>query len=292
LDIGLEKSNLVFYSYWNSDMAYGISKLSRSFPNSKAITRAHRWDIYHDEHIANYLPLRKTICDQLDAIYFISDHGRRYFESITGITSDKLRVSRLGISNSYKPVFRAQQVPFTIVSCSAMIKRKRLALLVEALSACKDLEISWTHIGDGPEDVHVQKLAAELLDEMPNIQYNFLGFLSNTKIYKYYAEEPVNLFISISESEGIPVAIMEAISFGIPVIATDVGGMAEITNNENGTLLPANPTASEVAGAIEKFCRMDDDQFQLVQRNAYRTWNETFNSASNYSLFTEQLIKL
>lgn len=41
----------------------------------------------------------------------------------------------------------------------------------------------------------------------------------------------------MSDSEGIPVSIMEAMSFGIPVIARNVGGMSEIVNEENGLLL-------------------------------------------------------
>lgn len=44
----------------------------------------------------------------------------------------------------------------------------------------------------------------------------------------------------MSLSEGIPVSIMEAISFGIPIIATNVGGNAEIVNDETGVLIPVN----------------------------------------------------
>ncbi|NCO54621.1 MAG: glycosyltransferase, partial [Bacteroidetes bacterium] len=47
----------------------------------------------------------------------------------------------------------------------------------------------------------------------------------------------VDLFINVSESEGIPVSIMEALSAGIPVIATNVGGTNEIVNNDVGFLI-------------------------------------------------------
>lgn len=49
-----------------------------------------------------------------------------------------------------------------------------------------------------------------------------------------------DLFVNMSLSEGIPVSIMEAISFGIPIIATNVGGNAEIVNDETGVLIPVN----------------------------------------------------
>lgn len=53
----------------------------------------------------------------------------------------------------------------------------------------------------------------------------------------------------MSDSEGIPVSIMEAMSFGIPVIARNVGGMSEIVNEENGLLLE-NDDAEDAASKI------------------------------------------
>ena len=47
----------------------------------------------------------------------------------------------------------------------------------------------------------------------------------------------MDYFINLSDSEGIPVSIMEAMSVGIPIIARDVGGNREIVTNNNGCLL-------------------------------------------------------
>ena len=44
----------------------------------------------------------------------------------------------------------------------------------------------------------------------------------------YYKNNIIDIFINLSASEGIPVSIMDAISFGIPCIATNVGGTGEI----------------------------------------------------------------
>ena len=45
-------------------------------------------------------------------------------------------------------------------------------------------------------------------------------------------------FINVSSSEGVPVSIMEAMTFVISVITTDLGGNTEIVNEQNGWLLP------------------------------------------------------
>lgn len=48
--------------------------------------------------------------------------------------------------------------------------------------------------------------------------------LGNQLVYDFYRNNDVDVFVNLSESEGIPVSIIETISFGVPVVATDVGG--------------------------------------------------------------------
>jgi glycosyltransferase involved in cell wall biosynthesis len=70
---------------------------------------------------------------------------------------------------------------------------------------------------------------------------------------RFYSNNPVDLFLNVSESEGIPVSIMEAMAAGIPVIATDVGGSAEIVDDSVGTIVPADTTAESLAKSIATF---------------------------------------
>ena len=60
------------------------------------------------------------------------------------------------------------------------------------------------------------------------------------------------MFINLSSSEGIPVSIMEAQSFGIPVIATNVGGSGEIVVSETGVLVDENRTEASVLLSLNK----------------------------------------
>lgn len=56
------------------------------------------------------------------------------------------------------------------------------------------------------------------------------------------------------DHKGVPVAIVEAINYDIPVIARDVGGNREIVHHsENGLLLRSNPEVNELASAISFF---------------------------------------
>ncbi len=102
-----------------------------------------------------------------------------------------------------------------------MVPVKRLNILIEALSKVSK-EAHWIHFGDGDLKDELTDLAGRILPE--NIHWKFAGYMDNKEILKQYKTMEFSVFVNVSESEGLPVSIMEAASFGIPIIATDVGG--------------------------------------------------------------------
>ena len=70
------------------------------------------------------------------------------------------------------------------------------------------------------------------------VAFNFLGAMPHSKVLEYYQTHYTDLFIQASRSEGIPVSIMEALSYGTPVLATNVGGVAELLPQGSMSLLP------------------------------------------------------
>jgi glycosyltransferase involved in cell wall biosynthesis len=114
----------------------------------------------------------------------------------------------------------------------------------------------------------------------------------NKEILSYYKNNSVDLFLNLSSSEGLPVSIMEAISFGIPVIATDVGGTKDIVNSKNGALLNADPSVEEVAEKIKSIIEMNKEDFEKLKENAVKIFNEKVNAKKNYSEFIEKINRL
>jgi glycosyltransferase involved in cell wall biosynthesis len=109
---------------------------------------------------------------------------------------------------------------------------------------------------------------------------------------EFYRNTPVHLFISTSRSEGVPVSMMEALSFGIPVMATAVGGVPELVSNHVGHLLKINPLPQEVAQAISNFISLPPAE-QYVKRQAARTvWEHNWSASTNYPSFCNTLIQL
>jgi len=244
--IGLytHSSDRVFlYSYWCSEFAHSLALVKKEEPNITAFTRAHGWDLYFERSKYDYLPLRMSIFETLDAIFPISENGRNYLLSKFDQQIDESKVvsSRLGINTGMKnDVLHRRFRKFRIVSCSNLISIKRVDLLVRSLARINDLEISWIHFGEGDQMIELQLLTQKLLSPKKNITFEFRGRVPNWELLSFYAENEIDLFVTVSKWDGIPVSLMEAMSFGIPTVATNVGGVSEIVlNDENAnSVLP------------------------------------------------------
>lgn len=269
----------IFYSYWCDDSALALALLKKQHPNIKMLSRIHGWDVYFEVSSIQYLPFRHFIASQL-SIYTISQKGIDNVLNSWKVKNASIHLSRLGTNNPFSP-FNDRAKTFTLISCSNLIPLKRIHLLVEALQNIA-FPLRWIHFGDG---VLMEELKNKSKSLPSNIQVEFRGRISNQEILQSYNELKPHLFINVSSSEGIPVSIMEAMSFGIPVIATNVGGNSEIVNAKNGVLLSENPAVQEVTDAIQRFFSMGEQDFQSYSTAAYETWNEQYNAETNYREF-------
>lgn len=281
----------VIYSYWMTDMAMIANSLKQYYKKSKSIIRAHRWDLYEEVNENNYLPYRNRVVNKADSIICISSDGKQYLDKKHIQYASKIHVSRLGTVNTSVLKIVEKTNRLSIVSCSRIISNKRVDLLIKALSE-STINIDWQHYGSGKLDLEIRNLAQKELDNKENISYKFYGDIENKELLSYYKQTNFDVFINVSSSEGLPVSIMEAMSFGIPVIATDVGGTSEIVEHKtNGLLLPANPTVEEVLQAMVYFYMYEPNVRAEMQRAAYNTWQKKYNAENNYPAFIQQYLK-
>ena len=291
-DNDYKTKKLVFYSWWTTEMTLGFAYLKKEFPNIKTVTRARAIDLYFERHNPPYLPLRNYLYNNLDAILCISEQGKNYITNKLGMKNfdEKIHISRMGSINRKSVEFSSYKnvLPFRLVSCSNIIPLKRIHLIIEALSKLNDISIEWIHFGKGELREKIYKYADSILSERENIKYSFRGYINNRELMHFYEKNQIDLFINVSEYEGTPVTIMEANSYGIPAIATDVGGVSELVNKENGFLLSGDTSAEEISKTILEFYQMTIKQKIEIRRNAYNTWNKYYNADRNFN----QLAKL
>lgn len=262
----------VIYFYWGNDACSILPFVKNSC--AKKIVRFHGSDLWEELH-HNYIPMRKYVVESMDIAVFISNMGKKYFESRYP-DKVKMLVSKLGTLD-HGAGEKSNDEVLRVLSCSYIIPLKRVPLIYKALNSISDKNIEWTHIGDGPG---LERLKSEIINS--NISVKLTGRLTNDEVIKYYRENSVDIFINLSTTEGIPVSIMEAISFNVPVIATDVGGVSEIVNESTGILLSNNPTIKEITDAVEKI------KFLELFPRAF--WNENYNADTNYKKFTDEIL--
>lgn len=279
----------VIYSYWLSIHAVVACLLKRNLPHAKTVSRAHGYDLYEYRNDINYISYRKFLLKQETAVFPISANGKKYLAQYSA--SCKTEVRRLGtidygVTYSYKRDLKT----FRIVSCSWCVPVKRIHLIIEALSKIRDFRIEWKHFGDG---TLLNSLKEKARKELPdNICWSFVGSVNNSYIYNYYKFNSIDAFINVSTSEGIPVSIMEAMSYGIPAIATDVGATAELVNTNNGILLNANFKTMELANALRKLQKMSNEDYLQLRINARVFWKDYYNAEVNYKDFYKALSQL
>lgn len=280
---GLEENNYVLYSYWLFMTARVSTLIAMEIPPALMISRAHGYDLYEEINKINYLPYRRLFLRRFDNVFPCSKNGSDYLKKKYPGISENVTTSHLGTTDFGTTEASGDGV-FRIASCSRVVPIKRLNRLVNALSLLEDsgLRIEWTHFGGGSGFEELKKLCES---KLKNIRYILKGDTKHTELMRIYSENPIDLFVNVSSSEGLPVSIMEAISFSIPVAATDVGGTKEIVvNGETGMLIPPDFTDERLSRVLKEFITGKIK----IDRSACRDfWEKNYTAKKNYQKFCE-----
>lgn len=271
----------IFYSYWGK---VGTDLWPFVKGKARLVSRFHGdWDLWGT--CDDYAPFRSQVAGVIDIAAFISSKGREYF--INRWRVDNAYVFPLGTINDGFVSSRSKDGVLRIVSCSAIYPVKRVDLIFRALQLIDDRKVEWTHIGGGRGGIEtddVVKLRMSVSQSRPNIKITLTGAMTNAEVLEFYKNNPVDLFINVSRIEGVPVSIMEAISYDIPVVATDVGATSEVVTPDCGVLISSNPSDEEVKNAILK---VSSSSFHAKEH-----WNKHYNAEINYSAWAQFLFNL
>jgi len=142
----------------------------------------------------------------------------------------------------------------TIVTVARLEKSKGLEHLIRAYGRLKERGRTFEAIiiGDGVERAHLEALIVELgLTD----QVKLLGHQTQNRIFEILLT--CRLMVMTSTVEGIPVSLMEAMAFKVPVIASDITGIPElISDGESGFLIDP----ADLEGLLDKIERLLDDE--------------------------------
>ena len=270
------QENTIIYSYWAMESAYACALLKEENSNCIAVTRCHGYDVYESRQINSYMPLKKAFLDVLDRVFPCSENAVEYIKTRYPVEGKNVILSRLGsVDHDFLSSFNDGET-LSILSCSSLVKVKRIDKIIEAVKALSETHdnIIWTHIGGGPESDSLIKLARK-----SGVDVCWLGQLEFSEIVDFYKAEPIDCFINLSDSEGVPVSMMEAISFGVPVVALDVGGVSELVNDRTGILLPSQAPVEDVCNGISMVCQKNCVEYR---QSIKELWRGTYSAEKNY----------
>ena len=131
-------------------------------------------------------------------------------------------------------------------------------------------------VGSGPLQASLEALSKQLQIEST---VTFWGMRDNVADYL----APTQAFILSSITEGLPIAALEAMAAGLPVITTDIGGTPEIVRRFGNGLIapPRNPEALAAAIVALATSPEQTQSMGIASRNAYQSHftNQTMNEA-------------
>lgn len=286
---GYSDSEPVFYTFWFDAAAFGIGLAKQRYPDLRIVSRAHGYDVYEDRYPVHYLPCRPQALACSDGIFPDSAAGAEYLRARFPAYRSKIEPALMGIPDPGFLTKASDDSVFRLVSCAIIRPVKRVDLLLEGLAEAArqrpDLRFEWHHFGNSEIEGVREELQARADAFLPaNAQAFLPGYNGQQELFRYYRENPVDVFVNVSVSEGTPVSAMEAASCGIPIIATAVGGNKEMVNAENGFLLDPNPTPRQIAETL--FLMIDHPEKTAKLRVASRAvWQEKYNSDKNLEKF-------
>jgi len=273
----------IIYSYWGEEKGL-VLHLLRGYQTKQKIfvSRLHGYDLYAERRGLRRLPFQKLLLNACDTVVPCSREGATYLQRLYPEQSGKVQYSHLGVASQNVLNRGSADDILRIVTCSFILPVKRLDLIIAALRGVSR-KVIWTHMGDGEGTQEMILLSKQLPS---NVQTLFTGHLDNGDVLNHYRNHPVDLFVNVSSHEGIPVSIMEALSFGIETIATNVGGLSELVSPEFGTLLEPAFKPEQLSEILQAHRNC---QARRIKAKEHQEKNFSFE---NYQSFAARLVAL
>ena len=255
-----------------STRAYFSLKLIKNNEyNNIKIAEEH---IYHNNN-SKYIKKLGLILKYVDYLMPSSDYLTDYYKSIYSKYDYKIKTNKMPIERANKLCDLKKK---NIISVGRLSKEKGFADLIEIFSNIESEDWTLTIVGDGDEK---ENLEALIKDNNLEGKVILTGFLNKEKLYKLYENSSLYVMTSFEESFGL--VLVEAASFGLPLIAFDSAIGAKEIIKENGILV-SNRDKSIMIKKIKKL--MDD----ISERKLYQKKSLVIYKSYDYTTLKENII--
>lgn len=221
-------------SFWQNHIYFQICKIF----NKKIILHIHGGafkDFY--THSNKFIKARiiKTL-NSADSLIVLSNYWFNFFKTLC--PTQKIHILPnsidLDIISKYN-IKKSKKIDnkYNILFVGRIEKQKGIYELLNAFSEIKNKNLFLYIMGPFMNNEREIRTLTKKLKISNRVK--FLGMISGPEKYEYFSKS--HLFVLPSYWEGLPLSVLEAMSFGLPIIATDVGAIPEIIKKENGILI-------------------------------------------------------
>jgi colanic acid/amylovoran biosynthesis glycosyltransferase len=234
----------VLHVHWM--LPQGLAALVAA-PRLPRVVTAHGGDLYTLRGRVS-VRVKRRVLRRADAVTAMNSDMSRL---LIGLGADPAAVHVLPMGADVETVRSAaagvDRVPGRIVFVGRLVEKKGVAVLLDALRRLPPGGWSLEVVGDGP-------LRAELAARAAGLPVTFRGALPRTEVAAAYARAEIVVVPSVSaasgDQDGLPVALLEAMSAGCAVIGSRIAGIdAAVEDGETGLLVPPGDAAA-LAGAM------------------------------------------
>lgn len=269
----LLKYNKYEFIHCHSPIGGVCGRLAAKVTNTKVIYTAHGFHFYKGAPKLNwmiYYPIEKVLSNITDVLITINNEDyelaktkmkAKRVEYVPGIGIDTKKYKQLEVDRNNKR--NELDVPkdcIMLLSIGELSKRKNHEVVIRALSKIDNPNLQYVIVGRGNLEEYIIKLSKELGVED---KVNLLGF--RTDIVEICKIADIFCFPSIQE--GLPVALMEAMASGLPVVCSDIRGNTDLIDDKIGGYLCNPDSQEEFKVAIERIINDKVERNNIGNKN-------------------------
>lgn len=221
----------------------------------KIVYTAHGFHFFKGAPLKNWLlyyPAEKMLSRLTDTLITINEEDytiaqkfkARQTVYVPGIGVDVKKFGEAAVDRAKKrEELGLGENNFAILSVGELIRRKNHEVVLKALAKINNPDIVYIICGDGELAAYLKNIAEAL-----NVNVRFMGFRKDIP----EISAAVDLFVLSSYHEGLPVALMEAMASGLPVVCAKTRGNTDLIENGKGGFLVEPDDVEGFAGSIER----------------------------------------
>lgn len=265
---------------------HGIGKLNNCIIGNPHGLEPYQALGFKDKLIA--LPFKLVFAHIFKKADYVVSLGGRLTDILQRIVSEKKIIvlpNGVNLPKSFKNITKPKS-PVCFLFVGRFASNKGIDLLLKSVSELNDEGYAETIFfklaGKGPLWETLQK-------EYPLSNVEFLGFVSDKQLLELYAS--CHAFVLPTLFEGMPTVVLEAMTYSLPIIVTDVGATTELVDSTNGYIIERNNQTS-LKNGIKNFVDLDNAKRKQLGQNSLQRVKQKFLwsiiAEKHYRFFCEQ----